>query len=80
MRKNERTPTGTDVQNCLLGSVSGFILFIYFSYSIYCVGYIIKLEENANGNSCLGKNGTKYDIINKTVAYEVRCFNLKICC
>lgn len=56
MRKNERTPTGTDVRNCVLGSVLDSVLF---SYSIYCFEYTIKLGENLDGNASLGQKGTK---------------------
>ena len=56
MRKNERTPTGTDVRNCVLGSVLDSVLF---SYSIYCFEYPIKLGENLDGNASLGQKGTK---------------------
>lgn len=60
MRKNERTPAGTDVQNCLLGSVLGFVcIFSFFPpYSIYCFGYTIKHEENVDGDTCLGEKWT----------------------
>lgn len=57
MRKNERTPTETDVLNCVLGSVSDSVLF---SYSIYCFEYTIKLGENlVDGNASLAVKGTK---------------------
>lgn len=62
MRKNERTPAGTDVQNCLLGSVLGFVLFFSFFFSLLNIlfgVYTIKPGENADGNACLGQKGTK---------------------
>lgn len=77
MRKNERTPTGTDVQNCLLGSVSGFILFIFPSqYTVF--GILSSLGKMQMVMLVWGRKGQS--IINKIVAYEVRCFNLKNCC
>lgn len=56
MRKNERTPTGTDVRNCILGSV---LDSVWFCYSVYCSEYTIKLGENLDGNASLEQKGTK---------------------
>lgn len=56
MRKNERTPARTDVQNCLkfcfrFGFCVFFLIcFFLFSYSIYCFEYTIKLGERDKGH------------------------------
>lgn len=77
MRKNERTPTGTDVQNCLLGSVSGFILFYFFPTQYTVLGILSSLGKMQMVMLVWDRKGQ--NVINKIVAYEVRCFNLKSC-
>lgn len=59
MKKNERSHAGTDVWNCLWGSV---VDFLFFSPTNYTENGI-QTYKNADGRDCPGETGQKWLLI-----------------